>query len=1026
MHLRVLAASVSAALLAPRAALGDTRVQAAECFEYDYDFHGHDIQQVPLVGSPAACMDECAAYRGCGFWTYDILTRICYLKSAGAFTERRAAKGYVSGPRQCTFSSNCFEAGIDYYGYDIEKIEGRYVMNPAECQRLCTGNPQCAFFSWKFSTHSCFLKSAPAVLNRREDPDVTSGPRTCHNMSVQPPRPSDYPAAFDPSTAPASCVESGVEYRGHTIKTSKAKSAPVCHRQCQQTRDCYYWTWSSQHRTCALKNSNAPNGRFEGETTLDKVSGTRDCVPVLPGCQFADVGVVGARLNTRSANSFDACQFFCAAFSGCTHFSYDLLTGDCNLWSSFNAYSKGNSTSGLVSGPAFCEAETVCFEQSDYVGHNVEENETGEVESPAACQALCRNNSDCHYWSWLRSNKGCYLKDANAILGRVNDTTSIGRFSGPKWCSVRYGCMHMNAVYTGVSLQHMEIEDYKACGAKCIANPFCSAWTFHSDLDLCSLFSGAVSLSSKPIRGVISGERTCVNDTEQESSCFEEGILYSLDKIIGIADATSAFQCYQSCQKVDNCEHWAFRNGESCFLLPAGTHSFVFDPNSVSGPRICSEASPPLSNKVALTGDVIASSTVYSPGRCLQKCLNTPKCLYWSFVLGEETNCNLFETATSVTGGKSAISGTVASAVSSSSCTFSDPIGTVTVEKPKECVVECQAHRDCKAWQAKVEESSKENEQPLVTCTLFKSDKNPASVRDGHNITCGTSLEPGKVQYNTRIDETRNVVLTEPATTLSDCASLCSSKQECVAWSHRIGNQCIGYSTAEQTLEDSSGYSTGYVERPTPVVLFNTSYAPAEAAAAEAPRLASSFRRRFTSRATSVSRQVATSVNDCIEACAESPTCTAWTFKDETCSYYSSAVVPTTEEDAISGRRSTPQLPWTFELGKKFTGPSLRRWSSPAARTKGDSVTETANAPTTAMECAEKAEEEGCWSFKPADGEGEEAVCETFTECDNSEEEEGWISGKSEEELFRAFPPSVSSWFKEQNAPVTAKHASDE
>lgn len=81
----------------------------------------------------------------------------------------------------------------------------------------------------------------------------------------------------------------------------------------------------------------------------------------------------------------------------------------------------------------------VCYEQSDYVGNNVDEIETGEVTSPAACQNLCRNNDECYYWTWLRDSNHCYLKDANAISGRSNDVTSLGRYSGPKYCTTKSG-----------------------------------------------------------------------------------------------------------------------------------------------------------------------------------------------------------------------------------------------------------------------------------------------------------------------------------------------------------------------------------------------------------------------------------------------------------------------------------------------------------------------------------------------------------------------------------------------------------
>lgn len=91
--------------------------------------------------------------------------------------------------------------------------------------------------------------------------------------------------------------------------------------------------------------------------TLEPISSGPPPASLHAGCQFANVSVIGARLSTRHTKSFDICQLFCAMFSGCTHFSHDLITSECTLWSSFNAYAQGSSTEGIVSGPAFCDAE---------------------------------------------------------------------------------------------------------------------------------------------------------------------------------------------------------------------------------------------------------------------------------------------------------------------------------------------------------------------------------------------------------------------------------------------------------------------------------------------------------------------------------------------------------------------------------------------------------------------------------------------------------------------------------------------
>ncbi|KAL8442975.1 hypothetical protein Emed_007031 [Eimeria media] len=331
-------------------------MRGTECFEYGYDYNGFDIHRVPFVVSPAACMEECLQYRGCSVFTYDTVSRMCHLKSLGAFTDRRASNNLVSGPRQCTFTPYCYDVGMDYYGQDVQKVEGRYVMTPVDCQRLCSSNPQCAFFSWKLSTHACYLKTSAALLNRREDPDVTSGPRACSTSSSSP-SPEDYPTEFDPDTAPPSCVESGVEYRGFSVRITHAKSAASCQRDCRRVSGCYYWTFSAQSEVCSLKSAEALTGRIENLSTIGKVSGSKDCIPVIPGCQFADVGIIGARLGKRSASSFDLCQIYCATKAGCTHFSHNTITEECTMLSSFNYYSQGTSTEGVVSGPAICNAE---------------------------------------------------------------------------------------------------------------------------------------------------------------------------------------------------------------------------------------------------------------------------------------------------------------------------------------------------------------------------------------------------------------------------------------------------------------------------------------------------------------------------------------------------------------------------------------------------------------------------------------------------------------------------------------------
>lgn len=87
-----------------------------------------------------------------------------------------------------------------------------------------------------------------------------------------------------------------------------------------------------------------------------------------------------------------------------------------------------------------------------------------------------------------------------------------------------------------MSLQTTETEDYLLCSSKCAEHPFCTAWTYHGDMRLCSLFSGEPTLLSKPVRGAVSALKNCFQQEEEEQSCFDEGIQYPLDNVVKVQE----------------------------------------------------------------------------------------------------------------------------------------------------------------------------------------------------------------------------------------------------------------------------------------------------------------------------------------------------------------------------------------------------------------------------------------------------------------------------------------------------------
>lgn len=91
----------------------------------------------------------------------------------------------------------------------------------------------------------------------------------------------------------------------------------------------------------------------------------------------------------------------------------------------------------------------VCFEQADYVGHDLEVIEDGSVTSAIDCRTICRHTEGCEYWTWVRSTNNCYLKTEDALMGKSNGLASLGKFSGPRDCFMQYGTCSLHTLDEG-------------------------------------------------------------------------------------------------------------------------------------------------------------------------------------------------------------------------------------------------------------------------------------------------------------------------------------------------------------------------------------------------------------------------------------------------------------------------------------------------------------------------------------------------------------------------------------------------
>ena len=70
---------------------------------------------------------------------------------------------------------NCFNINVDYAGNDLRRA---IVDSASNCQKLCSEEEKCEFFTWATQKKTCYLKHS----NRGQKPtrtSTTSGPKSC-------------------------------------------------------------------------------------------------------------------------------------------------------------------------------------------------------------------------------------------------------------------------------------------------------------------------------------------------------------------------------------------------------------------------------------------------------------------------------------------------------------------------------------------------------------------------------------------------------------------------------------------------------------------------------------------------------------------------------------------------------------------------------------------------------------------------------------------------------------------------------
>uniref|UniRef100_A0A3Q2FWU5 Apple domain-containing protein n=1 Tax=Cyprinodon variegatus TaxID=28743 RepID=A0A3Q2FWU5_CYPVA len=296
-------------------------------FLENVDFPGSDIT---FLFSPSVehCQQLCTQEPSCLFFSFNRADSNfqCYLKSSssGKPESQIPLQGVTSGyslkpcnPNPTPCLRQVFR-NVDFFGADYTNL---FTANLEECQRLCTGDPRCQFYTFITGDfpqsdirYRCFLKfsfNVPRIPAIERKPGVISGFSRKPQLTQQ------------IGSACQTQLFQDTDFPGNDFLELKAVSPEYCQFLCSVQPLCTYFSFSSNNFGCILKNN--PNSLV--------VQSKRGVTSGIPSrfCRideswlrltYEGVDFFGSDFRSEVVRNADDCQQTCTQNPNCQFFTY--------------------------------------------------------------------------------------------------------------------------------------------------------------------------------------------------------------------------------------------------------------------------------------------------------------------------------------------------------------------------------------------------------------------------------------------------------------------------------------------------------------------------------------------------------------------------------------------------------------------------------------------------------------------------------------------------------------------------------
>ncbi|XP_076157174.1 coagulation factor XI-like [Alosa pseudoharengus] len=300
------------------------------------DFPGSDVLQI-FSPDVLHCQRACSQHHSCQFftfvrpeWTRDSRQFYCYLKhtESGAPSRVTELEGVTSGYslKNCNGTNDgCFPSvygDVDFYGDDYRTL---FTADYKECQRACTSDSGCQFFSWlnddfarpqyKYKCHLkfCWSVSKPPALK------VLSGVVSGFSQKF-----FQNNSRSDGQTEQCEAqILTNTDFPRHDFEQIPAVSAEHCQFLCSAHPICTYFSYEKQEMRCFLKDSKEEKPmKAKGEVYSGMPSRfcelPRDWVTV----RYENTDFPGFDIRYVKLDDPESCEALCTADPHCQFYTY--------------------------------------------------------------------------------------------------------------------------------------------------------------------------------------------------------------------------------------------------------------------------------------------------------------------------------------------------------------------------------------------------------------------------------------------------------------------------------------------------------------------------------------------------------------------------------------------------------------------------------------------------------------------------------------------------------------------------------